>query len=108
MQICGIRGPQGNDSVPDGLPRNTLVHGREACAGSFASSHSSRFPDRLDTMLLHMTPQSMIETCMHCHLVQAGLAGMLGMAGSANVQGEDQKKLDILANDVFISLLTVR
>jgi fructose-1,6-bisphosphatase I len=37
---------------------------------------------------------------------KAGLAGMLGMAGSANVQGEDQKKLDILANDVFISLLT--
>ena len=33
---------------------------------------------------------------------------MLGMAGSANVQGEDQKKLDVLANDVFISLLTVR
>ena len=30
------------------------------------------------------------------------------MAGSANVQGEDQKKLDVLANDVFISLLTVR
>ena len=36
---------------------------------------------------------------------QAGLAGMLGMAGSSNVQGEDQKKLDVLANDVFITLL---
>ncbi len=43
----------------------------------------------------------------HVSVMQAGLAGMLGMAGSANVQGEDQKKLDILANDVFISLLTV-
>ena len=30
---------------------------------------------------------------------------MLGMAGSSNVQGEDQKKLDVLANDVFITLL---
>lgn len=40
--------------------------------------------------------------------MQAGLAGLLGMAGSANVQGEDQKKLDVLANDVFISLLTVQ
>lgn len=37
---------------------------------------------------------------------KAGLAGLLGLAGSANVQGEDQKKLDILSNDVFISLLT--
>lgn len=33
--------------------------------------------------------------------VQAGLAGMMGMAGSSNVQGEDQKKLDLVANEVF-------
>ena len=38
-------------------------------------------------------------------LSQAGLAGILGLAGSANVQGEDQKKLDILANEVFINML---
>ena len=38
--------------------------------------------------------------------LQAGLAGVLGLAGGPqNVQGEDQKKLDILANDVFISCL---
>jgi len=37
--------------------------------------------------------------------LQAGLAGILGLAGSANVQGEDQKKLDILANEVFINML---
>ncbi|EFN53719.1 hypothetical protein CHLNCDRAFT_56257 [Chlorella variabilis] len=34
-------------------------------------------------------------------LPQAGLAGMMGMAGSSNVQGEDQKKLDLVANEVF-------
>lgn len=32
---------------------------------------------------------------------RAGLAGMMGLAGSSNVQGEDQKKLDIVANEVF-------
>ncbi|KAI7839213.1 hypothetical protein COHA_007026 [Chlorella ohadii] len=32
---------------------------------------------------------------------RAGLAGMMGMAGSENVQGEDQKKLDVIANEVF-------
>lgn len=37
---------------------------------------------------------------------KAGLAGVLGIAGSSNVQGEEQKKLDIIANDVFINLLT--
>ncbi|KAK9829434.1 hypothetical protein WJX72_005853 [[Myrmecia] bisecta] len=36
---------------------------------------------------------------------KAGLAGLLGMAGSSNVQGEDQKKLDVLANEVFINVL---
>ena len=30
---------------------------------------------------------------------------MLGMAGSENVQGEDQKKLDIVANEVFKNVL---
>eukprot|EP00887_Chlorella_sp_A99_P000073 scaffold16.g73.t1 len=36
---------------------------------------------------------------------KAGLAGMMGMAGSSNVQGEDQKKLDIIANEVFKNVL---
>ena len=33
---------------------------------------------------------------------QGELAGVLGAAGQENVQGEQQKKLDIIANDVFI------
>ncbi|MBK1701333.1 class 1 fructose-bisphosphatase [Thiococcus pfennigii] len=37
------------------------------------------------------------------NLVNHGaLVGVLGSAGSENVQGETQKKLDVLANDVFI------
>ena len=37
-----------------------------------------------------------------CACMQAGLAGMLGLAGSENVQGEDQKKLDILVRAVLV------
>lgn len=37
---------------------------------------------------------------------RAGLAEILGEAGSENVQGEDQKKLDIIANDLVIDCLT--
>ncbi|MCF7530153.1 class 1 fructose-bisphosphatase [Neisseria lisongii] len=33
------------------------------------------------------------------------LAGVLGMAGTGNVQGEDQKKLDVIANDILIEAL---
>ena len=40
------------------------------------------------------------------HLVRRGeLAGVLGAAGAENVQGEDQKKLDVLANDVFVDAM---
>jgi len=40
------------------------------------------------------------------NLVRRGeLAGVLGAAGQANVQGEDQKKLDVIANEVFIESL---
>lgn len=30
------------------------------------------------------------------------LAGVLGLAGTENVQGEDQKKLDVISNDIFV------
>ncbi|KAG2234929.1 hypothetical protein INT48_000356 [Thamnidium elegans] len=36
---------------------------------------------------------------------QAGLINLLGLTGSANVQGEDVKKLDVLANDIFRNAL---
>ncbi|CAI8593884.1 unnamed protein product [Vicia faba] len=36
---------------------------------------------------------------------KAGLAKLIGLAGETNVQGEEQKKLDVLSNDVFIKAL---
>src|SRR5262245_10605259 len=35
-------------------------------------------------------------------LSRAGLSGTLGGAGTRNVQGEDQKKLDVVANDILV------
>ncbi len=45
-----------------------------------------------------------ITACkMIAHTVRKGdLIGVLGSAGSENVQGETQKKLDIITNDIFI------
>jgi fructose-1,6-bisphosphatase I len=37
---------------------------------------------------------------------KAGLMDILGQAGSTNIQGENQQKLDIFANEQFISALT--
>jgi fructose-1,6-bisphosphatase I len=39
---------------------------------------------------------------------KAGLVDILGAAGDTNVQGEDQQKLDVYANEVFIKTLTNR
>lgn len=35
----------------------------------------------------------------------AGVQGLYGMQGAINVQGEDQKKLDVLANDVMVNAI---
>ena len=35
-------------------------------------------------------------------LSRAGFSGSLGAAGSQNVQGEEQKKLDVVANDILV------
>ena len=47
---------------------------------------------------------SVADACVDiAALVRHGeMAGVLGAAGQENVQGEEQKKLDIIANDVFI------
>ena len=39
---------------------------------------------------------------------KAGLVDIIGYSGIINIQGEDQKKLDIYANDIFISAITNR
>lgn len=36
---------------------------------------------------------------------RAGMTNMFGVAGQENVQGEQQQKLDVLANDLFINML---
>ncbi len=39
---------------------------------------------------------------------KAGIADIIGQAGNINIQGEDQQKLDVLANEIFIESLSQR
>ncbi|TYL49031.1 class 1 fructose-bisphosphatase [Marinomonas sp. IMCC 4694] len=59
---------------------------------------SSTIPDALKTVLTVTT-----DTCIDISnaLKQGSLAGILGMAGNENVQGEEQKKLDVISNDML-------
>ena len=62
----------------------------------------------------HGSDQALIDTVAAvvaaCGAIQAkvrlgALAGVLGEAGSGNVQGEAQKKLDVIANDILVAAL---
>lgn len=37
-------------------------------------------------------------------IARGALSGILGQAGSANIQGEEQKKLDVISNDILLDL----
>jgi len=43
---------------------------------------------------------------LHREVNKAGLVDILGSTGEQNIQGEDVKKLDVLANEEFISSLS--
>lgn len=53
-------------------------------------------------LLYHLAVSAKI---VHQKVNKAGLVDILGEAGSTNVQGEGQKKLDVIANEQFISAL---
>lgn len=56
----------------------------------------------LSTLLHHIgTASKMVNTKIR----RAGLVEILGKAGSVNIQGESQQKLDIYADEVFINAL---
>lgn len=67
----------------------------------FLASQTQNLPNAVGLSTLTL---AIADACVDiAGLVRNGeLAGVLGAAGQENVQGEEQKKLDIIANDVFI------
>lgn len=63
---------------------------------------ANNLPNELGSVL-----QSVVTACadINSQVRLGALAGVLGEAGSGNVQGEDQKKLDVIANDLLIQTL---
>lgn len=62
----------------------------------------NQLPEALGGVLL-----SVVSACTEINAkVRLGaLVGVLGMAGTGNIQGEDQKKLDVIANNIMIDTL---
>lgn len=59
--------------------------------------------ERAVTPGLREVIRSIAECCktINAQLQRGELAGILGSAGADNVQGETQKKLDVIANDLL-------
>ncbi|XP_065847141.1 fructose-1,6-bisphosphatase, cytosolic [Euphorbia lathyris] len=71
----------------------------------FVLNEQSRHPDsRGDfTILLSHIVLGCKFVCTAVN--KAGLAKLIGLAGETNVQGEEQKKMDVLSNEVFVKAL---
>ena len=67
-------------------------------------------PVHLDSIPLGDLTQLLASLQSACKAVsaavrRAGISNLFGAAGDTNVQGEEVKKLDVLANDLFINML---
>ena len=64
-----------------------------------------RFPDASGSLTSCLASIQLACKTISSAVTRAGMRNLAGVAGSVNVQGEDQKKLDILSNDIFINSL---
>ena len=68
-------------------------------------SHHPRATGRFTWLLSGITQSTKI---IAAKVRRAGLADILGKAGETNVQGEEQEKLDVFANDLLMQCLAYR
>lgn len=64
-----------------------------------------RFPDATGTFTNLMYDVALAAKLIARETTRAGLAGILGRAGEWNVQGEEQQKLDVFANETIIHMM---
>lgn len=73
--------------------------------GQFIIERQSDFPYSKGELSRLLRDLAIAAKIVNREINKAGLVDILGEAGSTNIQGECQKKLDIYANDQFIAAL---
>ena len=71
----------------------------------FVIDRQADFPYATGDLSRLLTDIGIASKIVNQKVNKAGLADILGAQGSTNVQGEDQQKLDVFADDVFIDAL---
>lgn len=81
---------------------------RHTTLGEFIVGNQKDFPYAKGELSALLSSIRLAGKMVNQEINKAGLANILGAAGDENVQGEVQQKLDVLANDLFISTLRNR
>ena len=71
----------------------------------FVIDRQADFPYATGDLSRLLTDIGIASKIVNHKINKAGLSDILGAQGSTNVQGEDQQKLDVFADDVFVSTL---
>ena len=81
---------------------------RHITLGEFIVENQKDFPYAKGELTALLSSIRLAGKMVNQEIGKAGLANILGASGNENVQGENQQKLDVLANDLFISTLRSR
>jgi fructose-1,6-bisphosphatase I len=76
--------------------------------GEFIVDQQMEYPDATGELTSLFSSLRLAAKILHREINKAGLADIIGIAGAANVQGEQQQKLDVYANERFKSALAQR
>lgn len=80
---------------------------RPVTLGEFIVEKQSEFPYATGELSQLLTSIRLAAKVVNREINKAGLADILGAVGAENVQGENQMKLDVFANDTFINAMRV-
>lgn len=81
---------------------------RNKTLGEFIIEHQTAFQYSTGELSKLINAIRLAAKVVNHEVNKAGLVDILGAAGDTNVQGEDQQKLDVLANEKFIQTLKNR
>jgi fructose-1,6-bisphosphatase I len=76
--------------------------------GEFIIDKQADYPDATGELSSIFSSIRLASKIVHREINKAGLADITGAVGNENIQGEQQQKLDVIANDKFKAALAAR
>lgn len=89
-------------------PKASTMPQKNTTLGEFIIENQSEFKYSSGELSRLINSIRLAAKVVNHEVNKAGLVDILGAAGDVNVQGEDQQKLDVYANEAFIKTLTNR